>query len=460
MAILSRTFSVPRSIVLCALGVALSTACTTGTIGESSAPLDSTSQLVRDEAAGISFTVPSTWRSTSDAVLFKDSYGVFVSGEDRDPSTEGPHDREPIARIAWRYAASPGDIETLVRAHLNDPSEETPQRADVQVDGLRGVVVTGLAGSEPYSVVYVAAEDRVYEIGLWTHSRGLDDRAREVLASIRFAKPTRSLESLGLQHEDDSLHWQPTGEISARNAAAFAARLTDLTDDGPDPEKDAPPAPPAEELGERASALSCGILAPYGTDMEWQTQWDASANYYGYAGWTRMSGNGGSWWGEGFHVSCADSYYHNQQYANDWPLQFGANVYSHFSGYVKYAGWARGGHYTLGRIVIVRNGRWSSLSAHLNGFGAGIAAGVWINAPKTVIGYAGNSDGGAGYGWAPHLHSRVTSGETYNGYGMPIGGYAVMPRAFRCYGCTDFDEKTPDGRKWYTQFYKNRWMKY
>jgi hypothetical protein len=83
-----------------------------------------------------------------------------------------------------------------------------------------------------------------------------------------------------------------------------------------------------------------------------------------------------------------------------------------------------------------------------------------VDAYSDVIGYAGNSDGGAGYGWAPHLHSRVTWGESYNGWGMPYGGHSVQPRAFRCYACTDHDETTPDGRKWYTYFYWDRWMRY
>lgn len=173
-----------------------------------------------------------------------------------------------------------------------------------------------------------------------------------------------------------------------------------------------------------------------------------------------MSGNGGSWWGEGFHVWQCSTYNHNQYFANDWPAQHGANVYSHFSGYVQYAGWAQGEWYTLGRIVIVRNGPWSSLSAHLNGWGPGISKGVWVDAPWDVIGYAGNTDGGAGYNWAPHIHSRVTKNESYTASGMPYGGYAVHPRAFRCYACTDADEVTSDGRKWYTSFYKDRWMKY
>jgi hypothetical protein len=454
-----------RALLLTGLATMMSACADEPTPVEARPDAAQGTRRVTDEAVGVSVALPAQWTMNSDAVLFEKSYGFLISGEDRDPSMDGPHDREPIARVALAYDARPDQLEELVRAqfeaHQSLPGLQL-SRSEVEVgSGLRGVAITGLPGTQPYSVVYVASGEQVYEIGLWTREPGLDARAHALLGSLRFTAPTRSVRSLGLQSEKESLYWEPTGEMARRSQAALAERKARALEDleagllieGPHTLGEAPAGGSVS-----ASALACGILAPYGTEMQWQTQWDATANYYGYPGWTRMSGNGGSWWGEGFHLSCNDPYYHNQNYANDWPLQFGANVYSHFSGTVQYAGWAQGGHYTLGRIVIVRNGAWSSLSAHLNGWGSGITKGASVDAYSKVIGYAGNSDGGAGYGWAPHLHSRVTKNETYNGYGMPIGGVTVMPRAFRCYACTDFDEKTPDGRKWYTNFYRDRWM--
>lgn len=419
-------------------------------------------RLVTDDVVGVALTVPAAWRVNRDAVLFEEGFGFLVWGEDRDPSVDGPHDREPIARVARLHDARPDQVEALALAQL-EAHAALPglrlSRSEVEVGGLRGVAVTGLPGTQPYSVVYVASGEHVYEIGLWTAEPGLDARAHELLDALRFTPPTRSVQSLGLKGEKESLYWEPTGEQAVQSQAARAERLAQALEDvraGLVLE-----GAPAEEEAVRASSteLACGILAPYGTDMQWQTQWDTTAHFYADRGWTRMSGNGGSWWGEGFHVSCGDPGYHNQHFANDWPLQFGANVYSHFSGTVRYAGWAKGGHSTLGRIVIVKSGAWSSLSAHLNGWGPGIQAGASVNAFSTVIGYAGNSDGGAGYNWAPHLHSRVTKNESYTAAGMPYGGVAVKPRAFRCYHCTDFDERTADGRKWYTSFYKGRWMR-
>ena len=418
--------------------------------------------VLADATVGVSLDAPVGWALTQDPVLYDDGYGVTVWGEDTDPLAEGAHDREPIARVALVHDASPDHVEALAQAQMDEYAELGPARTEVTVgDGLRGVAVTGLPGTQPYSVVYVASQGRVYEVGLWTDEPGLDDRARGVLSSLDFAAPTQPVEALGLQTEAASLNWEPTGEMATRNLAAQTVRRQEaqadvdagfITLDGSTVD--------VEPESEGPQARRCGRLAPFGTQFQWQTQWDDSARYYGTAGWTRMS-TGGSFWGQGFHKYCASPNYHNQYFANDWALQFGANVYSHFSGTVQYAGWATGGWRTLGRIVIVRRGKWSSLSAHLNGWGPGIYKGASVNAPWTVIGYAGNTDGGTGYNWIPHLHSRVTWGERYTAAGMPFGGESVQPRAFRCYACTraQADEVTPDGRKWYTNFYKGRWMR-
>ena len=443
-------------------------------VDDTGEPTPGNGKVVRDDAVGVSVTLSADWATRHDPVLFDDSYGFLVVGEDRDPSAKGPHDREPIARIALLYDARPGQIDEIVRAQIK-AREGIPglqlKRSEVAVgNGLRGVAITGMMGEKPYSAVYVAAGGRVYEIGLWTDEPGLDARAHLLLGSLRFTAPARPVRSLGLKSEREALHWEPTGEIALQNRAAQAERKRLAMKDvnagllrvGPHEIREEPvhvSHSVSASSSAASSAATCHLLAPYGTDFQWQTEWDGTASFYASAGWTRMSGNGGSWWGEGFHVWMCRADYHNQYFANDWPLDFGDNVYARYSGYVKYAGWAKGEHYTLGRIVIVRNGKWSTLSAHLNGIASGISAGVWVDAYWDVVGYAGNSDGGAGYNWDPHLHSRVTYGESYTGGGMPYGGQAVKPRAFRCFACTDQDETTSDGRKWYTVFYRDRWMK-
>ena len=89
---------------------------------------------------------------------------------------------------------------------------------------VRGVAITGLPGTQPYSVVYVASGEQVYDIGLWTQTPGLDARAHALLGSLRFTPPTRSVRSLSLRSERESLYWEPTGERAVRSKAPQAER--------------------------------------------------------------------------------------------------------------------------------------------------------------------------------------------------------------------------------------------
>jgi len=54
---------------------------------------------------------------------------------------------------------------------------------------VRGVAIIGLPGTQPYSVVYVASGEQVYEIGLWTQTPHLDARAHALLGSLGFTPP-------------------------------------------------------------------------------------------------------------------------------------------------------------------------------------------------------------------------------------------------------------------------------
>lgn len=260
-------------------------------------PASPSSPTITDEIVGVSLALPTEWSMSRDPVLFNDSYGFLIWGEDRDPSANGPHDREPIARIALVHDASPDQIPDLARAQIR-AREMIPglelSRSEVEVgDGLRGVAVTGMMGARPYSVVYVASGNRVYEIGLWTDEPGLDTRAHLLLGSLRFTAPTRSVQSLGLRDEKESLHWEPTGEIALLNQAAQAERKRAAMADvragllqvGPHtlPTFETEPmrarAPSSMPIS-RSESAGCGVWAPYGTQMQWQTQWDNSNTFY------------------------------------------------------------------------------------------------------------------------------------------------------------------------------------
>jgi murein DD-endopeptidase MepM/ murein hydrolase activator NlpD len=433
-------------------------------------------QQVRDEAAGISVSVPGNWRVVKDPVLFN-TYG-FALFDPGSPSVGG-HERSPVARVALAYQARPEQLEALVTNLMSKYQELSPTRTEVLVgEGLRGIAVSGLPGTDPYSLVYVADGERVYRIGLWTQEPGLDDRARTLLASLRFEQPTRSVQSLGLEPVEKAMYAEPPPEQMELNRQAQVERALLTALEGGEPEE------MELEKPDTVSALACEFGQPSG--MFWQTVWDYTNKFYsGYTttysgtyynlrpddpGWSAMSGNYGSWWGQNYHIYKCYTDRLNQYYANDWPAHKNANVYPAITGTVEWAGWDyydSEGYYTLGNYVVVRNGSYRALMAHLTSIASGITWGASVGM-NTIIGYAGKTGGP----WDEHVHSRVAYGESLTYNGQPYGGNTVWPTKLRCVSCraTDsgdiygngdgqFDLKDSSGAKFYTRFYHGRWMR-
>ncbi|HEX8276297.1 MAG TPA: M23 family metallopeptidase [Longimicrobiaceae bacterium] len=433
---------------------------------------------LRDEVVGVSLAVPAEWRVQPDPVLFN-TYGFALF----DPSGPqmGGHERSPVARIALAYQARPEQVEGLVRELVAKYEGFPLTRAEVEVgDGLRGVAVSGLPGTDPYTLVYVADGERVYRIGLWTAEPGLDARARMLLASLRFEEPRRSVRSLGLEPVERAMRALPAAAEMERNVAANAARVALVAAEGGEPPLEAEPEP--ARAGNQAAA--CEFGQPGG--LFWQTVWDYTNKFYsGYTtvysgtyynmrpgdpGWSAMSGNYGSWWGQGYHVRKCNPYLLNQFYANDWPAHKNANVYSALKGTVEWAGWDyydSEGYYTLGNYVVVRNGSYRAIMAHLTSVASGITWGATVGM-NTVIGYAGKTGGP----WDEHVHARVAYGESLTYNGQPYGGNTVWPTRLRCVSCRandpgdvygngdgQFDVKDSTGAKFYTRFYHGRWMR-
>lgn len=452
-------------------------ACSGEPAPDRSAPTEAVRmQMVHDDVVGVALDVPSDWRVQPDPVLFN-TYG-FALFDPSGPSMGG-HERSPVARIALAYEARPSELEERVRDLMSKYQEFPLTRSEVEVgDGLKGIAVSGLPGTDPYTLVYVAAGDRVYRIGLWTQEPGLDARARELLASLRFEPPRRSVQSLDLMPVEQAMYAAPPPEQQALNARAQAERAELIALEGGEPS--------SEQLVEAADVtpLACEAGQPAG--LFWQTVWDATNKFYsGYTttysgtyynlrpgdpGWSAMSGNWGSWWGQNYHVRKCEPYLLNQYYANDWPAHKNANVYSALKGTVEWAGWDyydSEGYYTLGNYVVVRDGNYRAIMAHLTSIAAGITWGASVGM-NTVIGYAGKTGGP----WDEHVHSRVAYGESLTSSGQPYGGNTVWPNKLRCVSCRandpgdakgngdgQFDVKDSTGAKFYTRFYHGRWMR-
>jgi murein DD-endopeptidase MepM/ murein hydrolase activator NlpD len=433
-------------------------------------------QRVRDEVVGVSLSVPGEWHVQKDPVLFN-TYG-FALFDPSGPSMGG-HERSPVARIALAYQAKPDQIESLVQDLMSKYQEFPLVRSEVVVGhGLRGIAVSGLPGTDPYTLVYVANGERVYRIGMWTEEPGLNARARTVLASLQFEEPTRSVQSLDLVPVEQATYAAPPREQLAISAQAHRERVVMTALEGGEPS--------AEVMAEPAdiTTQACEFGQPGG--FFWQTVWDYTNKFYsGYTttysgtyynlrpgdpGWSAMSGNYGSWWGQNYHVRKCDPYLLNQYYANDWPAHKNANVYPAIVGTVEWAGWDyydSEGYYTLGNYVVVRSGSYRAIMAHLTSIASGISWGSSVGM-NTIIGYAGKTGGP----WDEHVHSRVAYGESLTYNGQPYGGNTVWPTKLRCVSCkaTDpgdargngdgqFDLKDSTGAKFYTRFYHGRWMR-
>ena len=451
---------------------------TSPTDGVAAEAVGVTTQTVRDDVAGIAIEVPSDWRVQQDPVLFN-TYGfaLFEPGG----AMSGGHERSPVARVALAYQVKPDQIEGLVQDLMSKYQEFSPTRSEVVVGrGLRGTVVSGLPGTDPYSLVYVADGDRVYRIGLWTMEPGLDSRARGVLASLRFEQPKRSVQSLNLVPVEQAKYAAPPAEQLAFNQRAQAERILLTALEGGEPTQEQG----VQEADVSAQQTACEFGQPGG--MFWQTVWDYTNKFYsGYTtvysgtyynlrpgdpGWSAMSGNYGSWWGQNYHVRKCNTGLLNQYYANDWPAHKNANVYPAITGTVEWAGWDYAdseGYYTLGNYVVVRNNGYRAIMAHLTSVASGITWGTSVGM-NTIIGYAGKTGGP----WDEHVHSRVAYGESLTYNGQPYGGSTVWPNKLRCVSCQandpgdaagngdgQFDVKDSSGAKFYTRFYHGRWMR-
>ena len=487
----------PRALVLAA-GVAGSLAACQDAAAPDRAALEPSAQSavatrrLVDDVVGVAVDIPSAWRVEADPVLFN-TYG-FTLFDPAGPQANS-HERSPVARIARAYETTPAKVEGLVEDLMRKYEEFPLERTTVEVGGRQGIAVSGLPGTDPYSLVYVVDGDRVYRIGLWSQAPGLDARARDLLRGLRFTAPKRSIASLDLVPVAVASRQLPSPAEMAVNRQMQAERVRMVAEQGGEPAAgETEPAPrfarglTSPGAGPAAAAVSAAQVCEEGQPswLLWQTVWDYTNRFYsGYTttfsgtyynmrpndpGWSAMSGNYGSWWGQPntYHVYKCEPYVLNQHYANDWPAHKNANVYSAITGVVEWAGWDyydAEGYKTLGNYVVVRNGGYRAIMAHLTSIAVSKGQSVGMN---TVIGYAGKTGGG----WDEHVHSRVAYGESLTYNGQPYGGHTVWPVNLRCVSCraTDpgdiygngdgqFDYKDANGAKFYRRFYKNRWMR-
>lgn len=396
---------------------------------------------VSDPVLGVTLEYSPEWRVHHDPVL-TGTYGFLLA----DAANE-----VAIARVALDYDAKPGELDALIQAKIEQYPRTQITRSEIDLgQGLKGTALSPVPGAVPHTLVYLTANGHVYQVRLFEES--LSERSKQILASMRFDKPSKDIQSLGLETAEANVEKHRPEQLPAPNAKRQAANELAISK-----------AKKAERQGEgdvSTESVDTGdYCGAYQDDwLYWQIQWDDTAYFYaGSRGWSQMSGNGGSWWGENYHVGICYSDYANSYYAIDYPLQTGAYVYAAFAGTVTFAGWGYDGWETLGMHVDVRSSQDASvfnINAHLSEIW--VTPGQYVGA-GTIIGRAG----GTGGPWAAHLHTKVDQGAQFAYSGQLYGGHSMRPYSVRCYNCGSdtYDYKATDGYGggYYTSFWRNRW---
>jgi hypothetical protein len=374
------------------------------------------------DVVGASIVHPAKWSVEREQHTFDDTYG-FTLWKPEPGSTED-HGGEPVVRVALAYGLRPEQIGARVKARLSEYSHlpMTRERVIVGERRLKGVAVGPIPGSTPSTEVYVAVNGRVYQINVYGEK--LDADGRTLLLGLRFDRPSRSVESLGLPDgkAPEAFHQRGDAELLEREQAARREAM-------------------AEETA-GAMALSVPVYNEYQisegcwratSTFFFQTQHGMHANKRwgdSYTGWTQIGIP--NYWGQYTHGSlgygrCVSQIYTNDKFAIDYPLGTGDVVFSPFEGgTVTFAG-RNYTHKDYGIFVSIKadNGKYVNLSAHLSGLASGISRGARVT-DATIIGFAGDTGGPNIPVGQPHLHQAYYRYPRYNTDGSPYGGVGLQ----------------------------------
>ena len=386
----------------------------------------------QDAAVGASVSHPAAWHVEHERYAYDGTYGYTLWRPD---SGKDDHGGTPAARVARVYDLKPGGVEARVRGRIAEHPGVKVERRKVSVGekGLEGVAVGPIPGSTPSVEVYAEDKGTVYQINMYGET--LDAEDKRLLSSLKFEKPSKSVGTLGLKNGKKAESFYGKGnsepsksELEARRTAAAEA----TTGAAPDP-------------AVRTAAISTAAVPTYGESQIEEGCWRSASTFFyqtqhGY-GANRSSTDGiatgysiigrPNFWGQYTHGSlgygrCVHTYYTNDKFAVDYPLNRGDYIFSPFkSGTVTFAG-RNTSHANYGIFVVIKDsgGKYFSMSAHLSSLAAGIRPGAAVTA-DTVIGYAGDTGDPSIPVGEVHLHQAFyrypmlkTDGSPYGGQGL------------------------------------------
>ena len=363
------------------------------------------------DAVGASVAHPEKWFVEREEKLHDGSFGFVLWDPKREAVAD--HGGIPEARVALAPEIRPLQIDETVQETLDAYPDLRLKKQSVSVGekDLPGVAVGIVPGSTPSTVVYVPVGDKVYQINVY--GKDLDEQDRELLSSLRFYEPDRSVDSSDLEEAS------PDPRTSGQEA-----RWEDAVED---------PGPGGETFSamgssdERRISQGCWLA---NRKFFVQTQHDSYANRRAgdgiRTGWTVVGRP--NYWGQYTHGNigqgrCTGRYNTNDKFAVDYPFDRGDRIYSPFKkGTVVFSG-SNNTHANYGKMVVIRssNGRYVSLSAHLNSIPTSIRKGKIVY-KNSVVGYAGNTGGATVPVGEVHLHQAFYRYPKFNPDGSPYGG--------------------------------------
>lgn len=163
-----------------------------------------------DDAVGASIAHPEKFVIERERYTYDGTFGYTIWK----PDPEGEEDVEggdPQVRVALAYDLKPAQIEARIRERMAEHPGAKMERQTVRVGerNLKGLAVGPIPGSTPSIEVYVAEKGRVYQANVYGEK--LDAEGKELLSSLRFEKPSRSVASLKLKDGKQAENFQAGG---------------------------------------------------------------------------------------------------------------------------------------------------------------------------------------------------------------------------------------------------------
>lgn len=387
------------------------------------APGAEQTESTESSVIGASVVNPEPWILERERFTYDGTYGFTLWR----PESGEPHDHggAPALRVALAYDLEPAQIEERVEERISEFPDLPVERETVSVapKGYEGTAVGPIPGSIPSTEVYVPVNGRVYRINVYAAEpgeEGLDEGDRRLLSSVRFEPPERPVESLDLPRAN------APETLYASGASGPSRPQQRSPETSPDTDYEV-----TAQSGDTKIKEGCYRADPvYFFRLQFDDRANSNSGDGIHTGFSLVGMP--NYWDEYTHGDlgygrCKEPDWANDKFAVDYPLNRGDRLYSPFqNGTVTFAG-RNDSHRDYGILVSIRasNGKYVSLSAHLDRLADGIRAGAKVT-DETIIGYAGDTGGPDIPVGRPHLHQAFYRYPKYMPDGSPYGGRGLQ----------------------------------